>query len=196
MALEAGLVVVWCSVAPCFRKLVAPVDVGRDQFPEDEAMSAHHARLEEGAYAGVTTVAAIDLVIEDLGSRNGTFIDGRRLEGRDFAERSAVVRMAHTVGVVVPDVASYERGVVPALGRPPPEWSQYLDYAEIAHVADQAARSSGIHMHASGVAWCLCQFWNSRDKLAGVITEAAKTAGTDLLRDSHLGKPGRRKFLI
>lgn len=56
--------------------LVAPLEVGRDPMAgislgDDERVSWRHARL---------TPAAGGVLVEDLGSRNGTFVDGERIE--------------------------------------------------------------------------------------------------------------------
>ncbi len=57
--------------------------IGRDPeaavFIDDATVSRHHARL---------TIAAEHVFLEDLGSKNGTFIEGKRIESSDLEDGS------------------------------------------------------------------------------------------------------------
>jgi pSer/pThr/pTyr-binding forkhead associated (FHA) protein len=69
-----------------------PVTIGRAQdntvaLPEDEFASGHHARIEsqrDGVW------------ILDLGSTNGTFVNGARLDGRRRLREGDLVQVGDT----------------------------------------------------------------------------------------------------
>ena len=70
----------------------APITIGRSgentiALAQDEYASARHARLEP-LRDGVWLV--------DLGSTNGTFVNGRRLDGREQLQEGDVIRVGET----------------------------------------------------------------------------------------------------
>ena len=65
----------------------AAVEEGR--LGDDPEISRRHARLVRGASG--------ELTVEDLGSSNGTFVNGDRLEGERTLQVGDVVRMGTTV---------------------------------------------------------------------------------------------------
>lgn len=105
-----GLVVVFSAQTPMYRllPLVPGINhvVGRDNLGgvtvPDERVSRQHAELCWGT-DGVLT-------IRDLGSRNGVFIDGQRVEGTGRAGAGAVVRLAQTLLVVFDDLRRFYGG--------------------------------------------------------------------------------------
>jgi len=103
----AGLALVFAAGRPSTIVCPAPargVTLGRDWLAscsiEDERASRAHLRAQ--ACAG-------GVEITDLGSRNGTFVDGHRLERATVARTNAVVRMGSTVLVVVDDCELFAR---------------------------------------------------------------------------------------
>lgn len=66
------------------------VDVGREakvRVPVDRFISRRHALIE---------IQGPTVVLEDLRSTNGTFIDGERLEGRAELPNGKIFRMGRT----------------------------------------------------------------------------------------------------
>ncbi len=76
------------------------VVLGRDEptMPDDDRLSRRHAEV---AWDGVRWS------VRDLGSRNGTYVDGERVEGSVRAETVRVVRVGRTLLVPVPDVRAF-----------------------------------------------------------------------------------------
>jgi hypothetical protein len=52
--------------------------------PRDDAVSTHHAMI---------TVRSIDLIVTDLGSRNGTFVNGAPVDGAAIVQSEALAQM-------------------------------------------------------------------------------------------------------
>jgi transcriptional regulator with GAF, ATPase, and Fis domain len=107
-----GLLLVFASAQPCLRVLELPpggVTLGRDEsglLPlSDERTSRQHAHV---------TYVAGRFVVQDLGSRNGTWLAGRRLAPEGFAVGDAVLRLGQSVLILCEDVT-------PLLGAPPPD---------------------------------------------------------------------------
>lgn len=100
-----GAVVVWSDRTPRLIALRLPptgLVLGRETLAEanDERMSRQHARLSWGGD---------HLRIADLGSRNGTYVDGRQLASAETtAPTPAVIRLGRTVLVAVDDVRRFE----------------------------------------------------------------------------------------
>jgi transcriptional regulator with PAS, ATPase and Fis domain len=99
---QPGLVVAFANGSPeCIPLwLDGPLRLGRQKFGiHDACVSREHAEVSiEG---GVWTVT-------DLGSRNGTFVDGRAMTGsRTFGARPSILRMGHTVAVAVNDICPF-----------------------------------------------------------------------------------------
>jgi DNA-binding NtrC family response regulator len=120
---EPGLLLLFAAGRPQLRAIPfgRSVVIGRDDTGgapvPDARMSRRHALVErrEGG-----------LLVEDLESRNGTFVDGVRVERRALRASVRVVRAGSTLLVPVPDVrpflgarVSEERGIVagPTLAR-------------------------------------------------------------------------------
>ncbi len=154
-----GVVVVFAGGRP----LAAPLpldggalEIGRDTLAaviDDERMSRRHARV---AFAGG------GFTVADLGSRNGTFLDGARLAGEQACAAPRVVRCGHTLLLLVRDVAPFEArplaevdgAVVGAtLG---PAWEQVAQAARAGEPLLLAGESgtgkelAARHYHASG----------------------------------------------
>jgi DNA-binding NtrC family response regulator len=103
---EPGLVLVFAGREPLLRAILSGVrgsvtvgrhDVGGARVP-DERMSQRHARI---AWDGE------HLAVEDLASRNGTFIDGVRIEGPVERASARVIRAGRTLLVPVRDVRRF-----------------------------------------------------------------------------------------
>jgi transcriptional regulator with PAS, ATPase and Fis domain len=97
-----GLVVVWSDKSPQWR--VLPLGegnrvVGRADVP-DERVSRDHA--EVGFKSGTWTV-------RDLGSRNGTFVDGHRVSGQVEVKGARILRIGHTLALLRSDVTAFAR---------------------------------------------------------------------------------------
>jgi DNA-binding NtrC family response regulator len=103
---QAGIVVVVAAGRPAalaFEAGPAGIEVGRGTpagaLDDDERISRRHVRVapREGHMPG--------WVVEDLGSRNGTFVDGRRIgPGPVSFERNVVVRVGRSLLWAVDDV--------------------------------------------------------------------------------------------
>jgi pSer/pThr/pTyr-binding forkhead associated (FHA) protein len=81
------------------------IELGRDTdgLGEDDRLSRRHVRIDR---------ATGHAHVRDLGSRNGTFVDGVRVEPGIVDERLRIVRVGQTVLVLVDDVRPFEeRGV-------------------------------------------------------------------------------------
>ncbi len=98
-----GVVVCWSGSEPRMQTLRIPAEgliLGRDHASAtDERISRRHVqvRIADGA-----------VHVQDLGSRNGTFVDGRENPESIRMPFSVVIRAGRTVFVVVPDVRIYE----------------------------------------------------------------------------------------
>ena len=100
-----GAVVVFTAGKPVIGTLPitsTPIELGREAMPEstpiDPSMSRRHARI---SYEGGTWR------ITDLGSHNGTSIDGNRLEGERTGADFRVLRLAQTVCLLEPDLRPF-----------------------------------------------------------------------------------------
>jgi transcriptional regulator with PAS, ATPase and Fis domain len=100
-----------------------PVELGRSDHLDDDRMSREHAvvRFERGAW-----------VVADRGSRNGTFVDGERITGELQHRGDAVLRLGHSVFLLVPDGRGYDRL--------PPDDGTYVIGPELARVYAEARR--------------------------------------------------------
>lgn len=108
-----GLVLVQSGAGPTLRAAAIGdgLELGRRAFAgrvlEDERVSRSHARVAfDGDRWSVT----------DLGSRNGTFVDGVRVRGTVHADAPRVVRIGRSLFVPVLDVRRYERASVAPRG--------------------------------------------------------------------------------
>ena len=100
-----GVVVVFTTGRPACTAFVLdghPLVFGREPVLgaaiDDPRMSRRHAELSHGS-AGWT--------VRDLGSRNGTSVDGRVATSPVVCERAPVVRFGRTVALAVPDVTPF-----------------------------------------------------------------------------------------
>ena len=100
-----GLLLVYSDGTPRLRAAAAGaggVEIGRGAFAglplEDRRLSSKHALVafEDGVWK-----------VTDLGSRNGTFVDGRRVAGTLSFERPRVLRAGRSLFVLAPDVRRF-----------------------------------------------------------------------------------------
>ncbi|MDP3232262.1 MAG: sigma 54-interacting transcriptional regulator [Myxococcales bacterium] len=106
-----GAVLIFSSRAPQYRPLVMPragvLALGREDMGglpvPDEKVSRQHAELtfSDGLFT-----------VKELGSRNGTFVDGVRIEGAVTAKTGAVVRLAQTVILLEADLRRWLAGQI------------------------------------------------------------------------------------
>ncbi len=99
-----GLLVVWAG-APASLACPIPkggVVLGRNWLAEagveDERASREHLRA---------TMHAGRISVEDLGSRNGTFVDGEKIDGKITLRDGAVVRFGQTLAVPCADLTAH-----------------------------------------------------------------------------------------
>jgi len=100
-----GVVLVWSPAGPTCRPIGVDgsLILGRGVIQgveiRDGRISRRHCRVErlEGRWR-----------VTELGSRNGTFIDGRRVEGSETVDRLRLLRMGRCIFIPTDDVTSYE----------------------------------------------------------------------------------------
>jgi len=102
-AARPGLIVVWSGHAPALEAFEIAGDgvvIGRELLERlgDERISRQHARVR---------AADGGLVVTDLGSRNGTYVGGQRIEGEIWVQAPAVIRTGRTISVLVDDVRRF-----------------------------------------------------------------------------------------
>jgi transcriptional regulator with GAF, ATPase, and Fis domain len=102
-----GVIVTFANHRPCSRLFPwegTPLELGRTELAQgewlDSAISRKHVRLEfeRGGW-----------VVEDLGSRNGSFIAGERISGRRAIPLNAALRIGGALLLALPDTLSFER---------------------------------------------------------------------------------------
>jgi transcriptional regulator with PAS, ATPase and Fis domain len=105
-----GLVAVFSAGRPlleCLPLRDAELIIGRGGLPptleHDQRMSRRHASV---AYDGVRWL------IEDFGSRNGTFLDGQRVTGKVESTDGRVLRAGDTVFLLHPNMRAFEGAAV------------------------------------------------------------------------------------
>ncbi len=114
----AGLVIVWSGEVPALTAMRLPpagLVLGRELLSEvpavrgrDDRISRLHARIRSSARGFTVT---------DLGSRNGSFVDGRPLvDGEIAAAAGAVVRAGRTLVLLVDDVRRFEEAKIEEQG--------------------------------------------------------------------------------
>lgn len=104
-------------------------DVANEVFINDAEVSRRHARL---------TVQASGYILEDLGSTNGTFVNGQRLTGPRVLRLSDVIMLGENVSLVF-ELAPYDANATmlsapgtvvapqpPPVGEPPPPPPAYV----------------------------------------------------------------------
>ena len=109
---HAGAVVVWQVGEPRLATHRIPVDkdliLGRELLGEsDDRVSRQHARVR---------IDGDHLEVIDLGSRNGTYVEGHTLRGGCYPDLPAIVRIGRTVVVLVPDIRVFENRAVEKRG--------------------------------------------------------------------------------
>lgn len=97
---EPGLVVVYSGTTPVLRALPlkhGKLLVGREEggLPDDERLSRRHAEIGWDGHRWT---------VRDLGSRNGTNVDGDRVEGKVTSEHLHVIRVGRTLMLPREDV--------------------------------------------------------------------------------------------
>lgn len=106
-----GLLVVFAHGQPTNRLIRldrGPIELGRAEADgivslDDERASRKHARL---------ALEPSGLRITDMGSRNGTFVDGRRITDERFAQMPRVLRIGKTLLGFTPNLQAFvQRGV-------------------------------------------------------------------------------------
>lgn len=121
LVMRPGVVVIFSAGAPISAALELPrqgLELGRELprglFEKDDRVSRLHARI-------VKTGASFE--IQDLGSRNGTFLDGERVQEKASANAGSIVRIGRSLAWLVDDIAPFVRpkqetddGVGPVIG--------------------------------------------------------------------------------
>src|SRR5262249_28340327 len=102
-AARPGLIVVWSGHAPVLEAFEITGDgvvLGRELLERlgDDRIS----RLP-----GQVRAADGGLVVADLGSRNGTYVGGKRIDGEVWVQTPAVIRTGRTISVLVDDVRRF-----------------------------------------------------------------------------------------
>jgi DNA-binding NtrC family response regulator len=102
-----GAVVIYSAGAPISAALELPragLELGRELprglFEKDDRVSRLHARI---------TRSAGNFEVEDLGSRNGTFVAGERLTEKVSAKSGALVRIGRSLLWLLDDVTPFAR---------------------------------------------------------------------------------------
>jgi DNA-binding NtrC family response regulator len=105
---RCGYVIVWSGSRPALvaHPLQGPLVIGRDLpgvAADDDRLSRRHAELE---------VTDGGISVSDLASRNGTFVDGKRVEQPCWAHAPTIIRTGKTIGILVRDITPYEQATV------------------------------------------------------------------------------------
>ncbi len=90
---------------PVGREVALGREVGCDVLVDDPHASRRHALIRPAAPAEGAAAGAGGLVLEDLGSRNGTLLDGVRLTGSAPLRPGDRIRIGETVLRLLPDEA-------------------------------------------------------------------------------------------
>jgi hypothetical protein len=110
--MSVGAVVVWSGDKPRLDTIRIPsrgITLGREHADaSDDRISAQHVRL-----ATIGQLVAID----DLASRNGTFVNGTALSRVEQLGLPALVRAGHTIAMLVADVRPYENVTLARRGK-------------------------------------------------------------------------------
>jgi DNA-binding NtrC family response regulator len=112
-----GILVVWTGDEPVLAPVRLPpagLVLGRELLGElpptrgkDDRISRLHARIRPARVTGA------EFTVTDLGSRNGSFVDGRAVvDGEIAAQNGAVVRAGRTLALLCSDVRPYENARV------------------------------------------------------------------------------------
>ncbi|MRG97958.1 sigma 54-interacting transcriptional regulator [Polyangium spumosum] len=108
-----GLVGLFSCKSPLFVPLSlarGPIELGRathDALLDDDRLSRRHVHVDH---------AAGGFVVTDLGSRNGTYVDGARVQGTATFDAPRLLRIGRTLLMFVADVRPYQQGTVSTRG--------------------------------------------------------------------------------
>ncbi len=110
-----GIVLVFCDRAPTLLARAlgeGPLRIGRDELARaglrDDRISREHAVVQRESDA---------IVVRDLGSRNGTWVDGERLSASsDARPLRRALRCGRSLWIAVDDVRPYQRSAVEERG--------------------------------------------------------------------------------
>ena len=108
-----GLVGIFSCKSPLFVPLSlarGPIELGRtshDALLDDERLSRRHVLVDR---------APVGFVVTDLGSRNGTYVDGARVQGTATFDAPRLLRIGRTLLMFVADVRPYQQGTVSTRG--------------------------------------------------------------------------------
>jgi hypothetical protein len=95
-----GVIVVWSGNAPRFAAHRIPFVFGRDHADaSDERISRQHVHLRAGDRC---------VTVTDLGSRNGTYANGRAITAQSDVWFPGVIRAGRTVAVALDDIRPFE----------------------------------------------------------------------------------------
>lgn len=183
-----GALLVFSGSAPALRAIPiapGPVLFGREAELEltDETVSGRHAELVLAGPGPLFTVT-------DFDSRHGTFVNGHRITGDDRAGPNAVVRLGHSVFILVADVRPYLGGVTPpgplATRLPLRDRREQLPALIAAALAGEPVSVA----HAALVDAALRRPWpGDVTELVTAVKQAARVAQADeskTVRDTHL----------
>jgi transcriptional regulator of acetoin/glycerol metabolism len=131
---KPGMVIIFASGRPSARVVElgkSGVELGRGLpegcFEDDDRVSRHHVRI---------TGKGPSFVVEDLESRNGTFVNGLRLDGAATYPSGALVRIGRSLVWLVDDTSPFETHATHALGSGPVVGGQLrVAHADIALAA-------------------------------------------------------------
>ena len=136
-----GLVLISSSGRPCFRPMLledGQLLIGRGDgssaMPLDARMSRRHARVH---YTGA------EFHVEDLGSQNGTFLDGKPVKPMLASGQARVLRTADSLFLLCPDLRPYLRGSIKQQGG---RVEGPILQAVLARIAQVASFSSTLHL--------------------------------------------------
>jgi transcriptional regulator of acetoin/glycerol metabolism len=116
-----GLVIVWSGAAPVLRGFAIGSDglvLGREMvdplarsrpLESREPLASCGPRADDRISRQHAQVRPADggFVVRDLGSRNGTYVAGRRIDGDAWVHAPAVIRTGRTIGLLVGDVQRF-----------------------------------------------------------------------------------------
>lgn len=100
-----GMVLVWSCERPVMKAMPlagGAIELGRSLLEDDDRISRKHARV---SFDGRRWT------IEDLDSRNGTYLDGARISGEVHSQKPRVLRIGRSIFLFDEDLRRFEHGV-------------------------------------------------------------------------------------